>query len=90
MFRQGQADRSKSGRYGKLLSSENGALDALAQTVNARGALEVELGGKIEEVDNRKVFDHIGPLHHWFCPVPAFLMRRRRSRRPPAPKRPLR
>ncbi len=51
MFRQGQADALEVWHVReKLLSSENEALDALAQAVNARGALEVELGGKIEEV----------------------------------------
>lgn len=51
MFRQGQADALEVWQVReKLLSSENEALDALAQAVNARGALEVELGGKIEEV----------------------------------------
>ena len=33
-----------------VIQCENEALDALAQAVNARGALELELGGKIEEV----------------------------------------
>jgi hypothetical protein len=28
----------------------NEALDALAEAVNARGALELELGGKLEEI----------------------------------------
>ena len=51
MFRQGQADALEVWQVReKLLSSENEALDALAQAVNARGALDVELGGKIEEV----------------------------------------
>lgn len=51
MFRQGQADALEVWQVReKLLSSENEALDALAQAVNARGALELELGGKIEEV----------------------------------------
>ena len=51
MFRQGQADALEVWQVReKLLSSENEALDALAQAVNARGALEVELGGKIEEI----------------------------------------
>lgn len=51
MFRQGQADALEVWQVReKLLSSENEALDALAQAINARGALEVELGGKIEEV----------------------------------------
>lgn len=51
MFRQGQADALEVWQVReKLLNSENEALDALAQAVNARGALELELGGKIEEV----------------------------------------
>lgn len=51
MFRQGQADALEVWQVReKLLSSENEALDALAQAVNARGALEAELGGKIEEI----------------------------------------
>ncbi|MBN8521641.1 MAG: TolC family protein [Alphaproteobacteria bacterium] len=51
MFRQGQADALEVWQVReKLLSSENEALDALAQAVNARGTLELELGGKLEEV----------------------------------------
>lgn len=51
MFRQGQADALEVWQVReKLLTSENEALDALAQAVNARGALELELGGKIEEI----------------------------------------
>ena len=51
MFRQGQADALEVWQVReKLLNSENEGLDALAQAVNARGALEVELGGKIEEI----------------------------------------
>ncbi len=51
MFRQGQTDALEVWQVReKLLSSENDALDALAQAVNARGALEMELGGKIEEI----------------------------------------
>lgn len=51
MFRQGQADALEVWQVReKLLNSENEGLDALAQAVNARGALELELGGKIEEV----------------------------------------
>lgn len=51
MFRQGQADALEVWQVReKLLISENEALDALAQAVNARGALELELGGKIEEI----------------------------------------
>ena len=51
MFRQGQADALEVWQVReKLLTSENEALDALAQAVNARGALELELGGKLEEI----------------------------------------
>lgn len=51
MFRQGQADALEVWQVReKLLTSENEALDALAQAVNARGTLELELGGKIEEI----------------------------------------
>lgn len=51
MFRQGQADALDVWQVReKLLDSENEGLDALAQSVNARGSLEVELGGKIEEI----------------------------------------
>ncbi len=51
MFRQGQADALEVWQVReKLLSSENEALDALAQAVNARGSLELELGGKLEEI----------------------------------------
>ncbi len=51
MFRQGQADALEVWQVReKLLTSENEALDALAQAVNARGQLELELGGKLEEI----------------------------------------
>lgn len=51
MFRQGQADALEVWQVReKLLTSENEALDALAEAVNARGALELELGGKLEEI----------------------------------------
>lgn len=51
MFRQGQADALEVWQVReKLLTSENEGLDALAQAVNARGTLELELGGKIEEI----------------------------------------
>lgn len=51
MFRQGQASALEVWQVReKLLGSENEALDAVAQAVNARGALEIELGGKIEEI----------------------------------------
>ena len=51
MFRQGQANALDAWQVReKLLTSENEALDALAQAVNARGALELELGGKLEEI----------------------------------------
>jgi outer membrane protein TolC len=51
MFRQGQADALEVWQVReKLLTSENEALDALAQAVTARGALELELGGKLEEI----------------------------------------
>ena len=51
MFRQGQADALEVWQVReKLLASENEALDALAEAVNARGALELELGGKLEEI----------------------------------------
>lgn len=51
MFRQGQADALEVWQVReKLLISENEALDAFAQAVNARGALELELGGKLEEI----------------------------------------
>lgn len=51
MFRQGQADALDVWQVReKLLSIENETLDALAQAVNARGQLELELGGKIEEI----------------------------------------
>ena len=49
--RQGQADALEVWQVReKLLTSENEALDAMAQAVNARGALELELGGKLEEI----------------------------------------
>lgn len=51
MFRQGQANALDAWQVReKLLTSENEALDAVAQAVNARGALELELGGKLEEI----------------------------------------
>jgi outer membrane protein TolC len=51
MFHQGQADALEVWQVReKLLTSENEALDALAEAVNARGALELELGGKLEEI----------------------------------------
>lgn len=51
MFRQGQADALEVWQVReKLLTSENEALDAMAQAVNARSALELELGGKLEEI----------------------------------------
>lgn len=51
MFRQGQVNALDAWQVReKLLTSENEALDALAQAVNARGALELELGGKLEEI----------------------------------------
>ncbi len=51
MFRQGQANALEVWQVReKLLSSENEALDALVQSVNARGLLELELGGKLEEI----------------------------------------
>lgn len=51
MFRQGQASALEVWQVReKLLGSENEALDAVAQAVNARGALEIELGGKLEEI----------------------------------------
>lgn len=51
MFRQGQANALEVWQVReKLLTSENEALDAVAQAVNARGDLEIELGGKLEEV----------------------------------------
>jgi outer membrane protein TolC len=51
MFRQGQANAFDVWQVReKLLASENEALDAMAQAVTARGALELELGGKIEEI----------------------------------------
>lgn len=51
MFRQGQANALDAWQVReKLLTSENEALDALAEAVNARGALELELGGKLEEI----------------------------------------
>ncbi len=51
MFKQGQTDALQVWQVReKLLASENEALDALAQAVNARGALELELGAKLEEI----------------------------------------
>jgi outer membrane protein TolC len=51
MFRQGQASALEVWQVReKLLGSENEALDAVAEVVNARGALEIELGGKLEEI----------------------------------------
>lgn len=51
MFRQGQANALEVWQVReKLLASENEALDAVIQSVNARGVLELELGGKLEEV----------------------------------------
>ncbi|MFA6038114.1 MAG: TolC family protein [Legionellales bacterium] len=51
MFRQGQANALEVWQVReKLLTAENEALDAVAQAINARGALELELGGKIEEI----------------------------------------
>ena len=51
MFRQGQADALEVWQVReKLLESENEALDAVTEAVNARGQLELELGGKLEEI----------------------------------------
>lgn len=51
MFRQGQIDALALWQVReKLLSSESEALEAVALALNARGALELELGGKLEEV----------------------------------------
>lgn len=51
MFRQGQANALEVWQVReKLLASENEALNAVAQSVTARGALELELGGKLEEI----------------------------------------
>lgn len=54
MFRQGQVAALEVWQIReKLLASENEALDAVAQAVNARGVLELELGGKIEEIGKK-------------------------------------
>lgn len=51
MFRQGQIDALALWQVReKLLSSESEALEAVALALNARGALELELGGKLEEI----------------------------------------
>ena len=51
MFRVGQVNALEVWQVReKLLGSENEALDAVAQAINARGALELELGGKLEEI----------------------------------------
>lgn len=51
MFRQGQIDALALWQVReKLLASESEALEAVALALNARGALELELGGKLEEV----------------------------------------
>ncbi|NBX03541.1 MAG: TolC family protein [Alphaproteobacteria bacterium] len=52
MFRGGQSGALEVWQVReKLLASENEALDAVAQAVNARGELELELGGKLEEME---------------------------------------
>lgn len=51
MFRRGQIDALAVWQVReKLLSTENEALQAVAEAFNARGALELELGGKLEEM----------------------------------------
>ncbi len=51
MFRQGQIDALALWQVReKLLASESEALEAVALALNARGALELELGGKLEEI----------------------------------------
>jgi outer membrane protein TolC len=51
MFRQGQIDALEVWQVReKLISTENEALQSVAEAFNARGALELELGGKLEEI----------------------------------------
>ena len=51
MFRQGQIDALEVWQVReKLISTENEALQSVAEACNARGALELELGGKLEEI----------------------------------------
>lgn len=51
MFRQGQINALEMWQVReKLYQTENEGLQAIAETFNARGALELELGGKLEEI----------------------------------------
>ena len=51
MFRQGQADAFEVWQVReKLYQTENEGLDAVVEALNARGLLELELGGKLEEI----------------------------------------
>ncbi len=51
MFRQGQADALEVWKVReKLYQTENEALAAVVEAINTRGNLELELGGKLEEI----------------------------------------